>query len=429
MEYQMDKRIKDLLDFLAGGNSRFPASREISRRLDAAGFEELQEADSFKLKKGGRYYIRRMDTAIIAFIVGSKKLAESGFYLASSHIDSPALKLKPASQKLDHELCRIGVEVYGGPIVRTWIDRELGISGRVIIRNKKAYESHVIDLKQPVAIIPNAAIHMNRELNSGFEYNKQTHLQAILSVEKHEGDPLKSLVAKHVKVKEADVQEMDLYLYDYQKPSLIGMEGEMIVSGRLDNLAMTHAILQGLIDSGKPAHTSVGVFYDHEEIGSRSPQGAFSSLLGEVLERIALCRGDSREDFYRALRNSFMISADMAHAYHPAYAEKYDADYSPKMNRGPVIKRNANLSYASTADSSLRFIDLCSKAKVKHQEFLVRSDMPCGSTVGPIVAANLGLNSVDIGNPMWAMHSVRETAGVKDHLDLIAVLKTYFSAN
>ncbi|MCK9557899.1 MAG: M18 family aminopeptidase [Candidatus Cloacimonetes bacterium] len=425
----MHKNIKDLLDFLTKGNSRYPASREISKRLDAAGFIELNEAHGFTLKKGEKYYIRRMDTAIIAFVMGSKKLADSGFYMASSHIDSPALKLKPESLKTDNDVCRIGVEVYGGPIVHTWLDRELGISGRVIVKNKKAYESHTIDLKQPLAIIPNAAIHINREINKGFEYNKQTHLQAVLSVNPHENNPLKALMAKHLKVKDADVLEMDLYLYDYQAPCLIGLDEEMIASGRLDNLAMTHAILTGLIDSSKPAHTSVGVFFDHEEIGSQSPQGAFSSLLSEVLERIALSQSNSREDYYRALRNSFMISADMAHAYHPSYSEKYDEDYSPKMNRGPVIKRNVNLRYASTADSSLRFMDLCAKAKVQHQEFLVRSDMPCGSTVGPVVAANLGISIVDIGNPMWAMHSVRETAGVKDHMDLIAVLKTYFSGN
>jgi aspartyl aminopeptidase len=190
---------------------------------------------------------------------------------------------------------------------------------------------------------------------------------------------------------------------------------------------MTHAILQGLLDSKKGTRTAVAVFYDHEEVGSQSPQGAFSSLLTEILERIVLSRGGSREDFYRTLRNSFMISADMAHAFHPSYPEKYDPDYSPRMNQGPVIKRNANLRYASTGDSSLRFIQLCQKAKVKHQEFLVRSDMPCGSTVGPVVAATLGIHTVDIGNPMWAMHSIRETAGVKDHLALITILKEFFS--
>ncbi len=423
----MSKQINDFMHFLDAANSRFPASAEIADRLEKAGFAELKESAEFKLKKGGKYYIRRMDTAIIAFVMGSKPLNENGFAMASSHIDSPALKLKPESIKLDHEVCRVGVEVYGGPILHTWVDRELSISGRVIIKKGKGQEAITIDLKKPVAIIPNAAIHMNREINKGFEYNKQNHLQAILSVQKHEGNPVRSLIAEHLKVKPEDILEMDLYLYDLQPSSLLGIEEDLIVSGRLDNLAMTHAILSGIITAKNPAQTSVAVFYDHEEVGSESPQGANSSLLTEVLERISLSQKGSREDFYRALRQSFMISADMAHAYHPAYAEKYDPDYSPLMNKGPVVKRNTNLRYASTSDSSLHFIQLCEEAKVQHQEFLVRSDMPCGSTVGPMVAALLGIPTVDIGNPIWAMHSVRETGGTQDHIDLIKVLKRYFA--
>ncbi len=423
----MNKQINDFMRFLDAASSRFPASAELADRLGKAGFTELKESAEFKLKKGGKYYIRRMDTAIIAFVMGSKPLNENGFAMASSHIDSPALKLKPESIKLDHDVCRVGVEVYGGPILHTWVDRELSISGRVIIKKGKGQEAITIDLKKPVAIIPNAAIHMNREINKGFEYNKQNHLQAILSVQKHEGNPLASLIAEHLKVKPEDILEMDLYLYDLQPSSLLGIEEDLIVSGRLDNLAMTHAILSGIITAKNPAQTSVAVFFDHEEVGSESPQGANSSLLTEVLERISLSQKGSREDFYRALRQSFMISADMAHAYHPAYAEKYDPDYSPLMNKGPVIKRNTNLRYASTSDSSLRFIQLCKKAKVQHQEFLVRSDMPCGSTVGPMVAAMLGIPTVDIGNPMWAMHSVRETGGTRDHEDLIKVLELYFA--
>jgi aspartyl aminopeptidase len=422
----MNKHIKDFMSFLDQGNSRFMASAQIGKRLDGAGFVELKECDKFILKKGSKYYIRRMDTAIIAFVLGSKAVSETGFAMASSHIDSPSLKLKPESIKVDKDVCRIGVEVYGGPIIHTWVDRELSISGKVIINSKGKYQSKLVDLKKPMAIIPNAAIHVNREINKGFEYNKQNHLQAILSVSKHEGNPLKALLAKELSVNEEAICEMDLYLYDPQPASLVGIEDELLVSGRLDNLAMTHAILQGIIAAKNPAQTSVAVFYDHEEVGSQSPQGAFSSLLTELLERITLAQSTLREDFYRALRNSYMISADMAHAFHPAYPEKYDPDYSPKMNQGPVIKRNANLRYASTSESSLRFAQLCDKARVNHQEFLVRSDMPCGSTVGPVVAATLGIHTVDIGNPMWAMHSIRETAGVQDHLNLIKVLSQFF---
>lgn len=321
---------------------------------------------------------------------------------------------------------KIGVEVYGSPIVSTLIDRELSVAGTVLVITAKGYESMLIDLKQPIAIIPNAAIHLNRDINKGFEYNKQTQLQAMLGLSESSGNPLYELIAKKLKVKAEQIVDSELYLYDPRPATLIGTEGDMISSQGLDNLAMTHAILSGLLSSQKPKQTAMGVFFDHEEIGSQTPQGAMSSLLSEVLERLCLSQSSSREDYYLALRHSFMISADMAHAYHPSYAEKYDPDYSPYMNKGIVIKLNANHRYASTTDSTARFIALCDAAKVPYQKFLVRSDMPCGSTVGPIVAAQLGLDTVDIGNPIWAMHSIRETGGTLDHLYLIKVMEQYF---
>lgn len=423
----MHNDIKDFLSFLDKANSRFTASEAIIDRLKEAGYQELNEKESFKLKKTGKYYIRRMDTAVIAFILGSKTPSETGFKLAASHIDSPALKLKTGTFKCSGDVCRMGVEVYGGPVIHTWLDRELGVSGRVILKNGKNLEHHIIDLKQPLAIIPNAAIHVNRELNKGFEYNAQNHLQAILSVSASEGNPLLKLIADKLNTMVENIVAEELYLYDYQKAALIGSDARMLVSGRLDNLAMTHAILQGLLQSKKAAHTSIGIFFDHEEIGSQTPQGAYSALLGEILERICIAQSLAKEDYYRALRQSYMISADMAHAFHPAYAEKYEPDYSPKMNQGIVIKLNANHRYASTAESSSYFIQLCEAAKVPYQRFLVRSDMPCGSTVGPILAANLGLNTIDIGNPMWAMHSIRETCGIEDHKSLIKLLSHYYS--
>ncbi|HOH60227.1 MAG TPA: M18 family aminopeptidase [Candidatus Cloacimonadota bacterium] len=423
----MDKHLTDFLSFLDGANSRFTASKQIMDRLAAAGFVELSESKSFKLKKGGKYFIRRMDTAVIAFVVGSKSPAESGFKLAASHIDSPSLKLKTQSYRCDRGVCRMGVEVYGGPIVHTWLDRELSVSGRVIVKTPKGNESRTVDLKRPIAIIPNAAIHMNREINKGFEYNKQTHLQAILSVSEKDENPLYALIAKALKIKAADIIADDLYLYDTAEAATIGIQSEMIACGRLDNLAMTHCILQGLLSAKRPKHTAVGVFFDHEEIGSQTPQGAFSSLLSELLERICLALNCSREEYFCAIHSSYLISADMAHAYHPSYAEKYDPDYAPRMNQGPVIKLNANHRYASTAESSQAFIQLCNAAHVPYQSFLVRSDMPCGSTVGPILAADLGISTIDIGNPMWAMHSVRETCGTEDHLYLIKVFEIFFA--
>jgi aspartyl aminopeptidase len=422
----MNSHIQDLLTFLDNSPTSVQASLEIARRLQESGFEELDEGSAWKLDPGGKYYVRRLDTTVIAFVIGSRPLPESGFNLASSHIDSPSLKLKPDSLHTEKGITQIGVEVYGGPIISTWTDRELGIAGRVVVKRNGELASHAVDLKDAVAIIPNVAIHLNREVNKGFEYNKQTHLQAILNTSTDAGNPLLSALAAALDVNPEQIAEMDLFLYDKAKATLAGLDRSLVVSGRLDNLGMTHAILSSLREVRDPGTTCVGAFYDHEEIGSQSPQGAASSLLSEVLERLSLALGCDREQHYLALRRSFMVSGDMAHAYIPAYKEKYDPAYAPVMNQGPVIKFNSSLRYASTAESSARFASLCEKAGVKYQKFLMRSDLLCGSTVGPIVSAQFGIPTVDVGNPMWAMHSVRETCGAHDHSALIQVLKQYY---
>lgn len=422
----MNNHIQDLLSFLDDSPTAFQASLGIETRLQMAGFRALDETQNWKLEKGAKYYMKRADTAILAFIIGSKPLVESGYQIAASHIDSPSLKLKPATVKTESCVTRVGVEVYGGPIISTWIDRELGIAGRVTVKTGDTYRSIPVNMNRPLAIIPNAAIHLNREINKGFEYNKQVHLQAILATGSEAGNPLLSALAAHLDLSLDSIREMELYLYDLAKSSLTGMDASLIVSGRLDNLAMTHAILSALTEAQTPQATCLAAFFDHEEIGSGTQQGADSSLLGEVLERIALALGLKREEQLRALHSSFLISADMAHAFHPSYAEKYDRDYAPAMNQGPVIKINGNYRYTSTSESTLRFLDLCEAAGIKAQKFMTRSDMPCGSTVGPVVSALLGIPAVDIGNPMWAMHSARETCGVKDHKSLIKVLKQYY---
>ncbi len=424
----MNKCIEDLLSFLDDSPTSFQANKEIITRLKASGYTHVDENEPFHPEVGGKYYISRFDTAVIAFVIGSDPIPETGYNLAASHIDSPLIKIKGQSVRTDKGISRVGTEVYGGPIIAGWLDRELSLAGRVIVKNQDGtYSAHTVNLKRPIAIIPNAAIHLNREINKGFEYNKQTQLQAIISTDSIAGNPLLAAIAEDLQLSPEQICDMDLFLYDPRPAAIIGFNNDMISSGRLDNLAMTHAILSAIMNADAPKTTSVAVFYDHEEIGSRTPQGAMSSLLSEVLERIALGMGISREDHFRSLRKSYLISADMAHAYHPNYPEKYDGDYVAVMNQGPVIKVNADFRYSSTADSSLKFIRTCDKAGVKYQRFLVRSDMPCGSTVGPIVSAELGISAIDIGNPMWAMHSIRETMGVGDHKALIKVLKTYYT--
>ncbi len=422
----MDSLIKDLLNFLTGSRSSFLASLEIEKRLKAEGFIYLPEDKPFKIKSGGKYYIRHFGTAVIAFVVGSEPVAKAGFNLAGSHIDYPCFKLKPQSIKTEKGITKMGVEIYGRPIISGWLDRELGIAGKVIVKTDKGYKVEYVDLKKPVAIIPNVAIHLNREVNKGFAYNTQTQLNAILSVNATGTNPLYSFIAKELKIKEAQIGETELFLYDFNLPTLIGLDQDMIASQGLDNLSMSHCILSALLKCDKPQKTAVGIFFDNEEIGSGTPQGAESLFLEEILERICLSQSSSREDFYIALRNSFFISADVANAWHPSFAEKYEPDYAPLMNKGPVIKFDAYNGYASNAESSYRFIQLCEKAKVPYQKFMVRSDATSGVTIGPILSARLGLNTVDIGNPIWAMHSIRETGGTEDHLFLIKVLMEYF---
>jgi len=423
----MDNYIHDLMAFLDNAPTSVHASLQIAERLEKAGYVLLDESQPWKLVPGGKYYIRRAETAVAAFAVGSTIPSSTGYRIAASHIDSPALKIKPQSLSKSGNITLVGVEVYGGPILATWTDRELSIAGMAVVRGESGFASVPVDLKRPVAVIPNAAIHLNRDVNNGFVYNKQTHLQAMLDTGSESENPLLEAVAAALDVPADRIADMDLFLYDPSPACLAGLQENMLLSGRLDNLAMTHAILASLLDVANPEATAVGMFFDHEEIGSETLQGAMSSLLEEILERVGIAMGMDAEQRYLALRSSFLVSADMAHAFHPAYADKYEPSYSPQMNKGPVIKINAGQRYSTTAASSARFASLCESAGVACQKFMTRSDLPCGSTVGPIVSSRLGIPAVDIGNPMWAMHSIRETCGTQDHLDLIRVLHLYYT--
>lgn len=418
------------MEYLDQSPCSVQAAEQSESRLARAGFVHIKEDEPFELCAGGRYYLVRNDSAVIAFVLGAKDVTTNGFNIVGAHLDSPSLKLKAETLKQDRGLWRIGTEVYGGPIVNTWIDRELGIAGKIVIRNGNPHNpilrSLPIHIRKPVALIPNAAIHLNRDINSGFEYNKQVHLQAILGCSTESDNPLAAMILKELDLPDAVIPELDLYLYDLQTATLTGMNSEFICSGRLDNLAMSHAILTAIANVANPTSTAVAVLYDNEEIGSETMQGAKGNFLASVLERIALSQNLSREEYMMSLCKSFMISADMAHAFHPAFAEKYDPDYAPRMNQGPVIKINGNQRYATTAESAITFSRLCEESGVKYQKFMTRSDMPCGSTIGPGISTALGIKTVDVGNPMWAMHSVRETCGTSDHSDMIRVLTHFY---
>lgn len=428
------KNIQDLLNFIDRSPTPFHAVNEMKNLLIHQGYSELKETNSWKLSPNGKYFLTRNGSSLIAFIVGMKSQDASGFKIIGAHTDSPNLKLKPNSTYGKNGYLQLGIEVYGGVLLSTWTDRDLSLTGRIIIKGKKQPLSKLIRFDEPLLRIPQLAIHFNRDVNEkGLILNKQNHLPPIISLTGKKNptkDLLEKMIAKKLKCLPADILSMELSLYDTQPASIGGANGEFIFSGRLDNLASCHASLIALTESKtKDPMTRAIAFYDHEEVGSDSAQGAGSPFLKNVLERLVLHSENSRELFFRSMANSFFISSDMAHAAHPNYAEKHDSNHMPILNGGPVIKSNSNQRYATEGVSSAWFEMICKKAGIPVQKFVVRTDLGCGSTIGPITASNLGIRTVDVGNPMLSMHSIREMAGANDHLPLIKAFKKFFTTH
>jgi aspartyl aminopeptidase len=421
-------RVQNLLEFINRSPTPFHAVHEMKCYLSDKGFTEINETDAWNLAPNGKYFLTRNDSSLIAFTVGSKP--DEGFKIIGAHTDSPNLRLKPHAGYGKSGYLQLGVEVYGGVLLSTWTDRDLSLAGRVILSGKNKPFSKLIRFEQALLRIPQLAIHLNRDVNKkGLILNAQNHLPPIFSLQKKSSadEILKKMIARELKCKPGDILGLELSLYDTQPGTLAGPEEEFIFSGRLDNLASCHSAMQALAESNNSAPTTrVIAFYDHEEIGSETAQGAGSPFLKDVLERIT--QDEKREGFLRALAKSFFISADMAHAIHPNYSDKHDAQHMPLINAGPVIKSNAGQRYATDALSSAWFELLCKKAGVPVQKFVVRSDLGCGSTIGPITAANLGIRTVDVGNPMLSMHSIREMAGAKDHELMTLAFKEFFKS-
>lgn len=421
---------ENLIDFINHSPVSYFASKNISKILEDNSFQKLNEDDKWNLIKGEKYYIERNNSSVIAFVMGEKKPWDSGFNIVGAHTDSPLFKIKNESLSVKSGLLTINIEVYGGAIISSWLDRELSIAGRVSIIKNGVVSNELIDFKRPVAFIPNLAIHLNRDVNKGFEYNKQTQLSAILTdINSNEnGDiSLKKIVATEFDMDLNSILELDLFLYDTQKGLLTGLDSTIISSGRIDNLAMCHSILTSITQQSDSLHTSMGLFFDNEEIGSQTMQGADSNFLISTIERIIFSMGGTLEDNYRARSKSFLISADGAHAQHPNFSEKHDSSYSPIINKGPVIKLSANYRYATTSESAAKFILLCQNLNIPYQKIVNRSDIPSGSTIGPMTSANLGINTVDVGNPMLAMHSIREYQGVLDHFYMTKIITSFFN--
>ncbi len=412
---------KDLIDFIYESPSMFHAASTMANFLEENGFTELNLEDAWELEKGGKYYTRKNSSALIAFVVGNGELEEEGYKIIGSHTDSPTFRIKPKSEMKDGDgFLRLNTEIYGGPILNTWLDRPLSIAGRVSVEGEDLLKpkEYLIDFEEPIVTIPNLAIHMNREANSGFKLNAQSHTLPLLTMvnEKFEKDGfLLKLIAEKLGVEADSILDFELFLYEYEKGCLVGLEEEFISVGKLDNLAMAHASLKALVEAGKSKKTNVLVAFDNEEVGSETKQGAASPMLKDILKRISLSLGKNEEDFLRSLERSFLISADQAHSIHPSYSEKADPTNYPIINQGPAIKIAANQAYTSDSNSAAVYESICRKAGVPVQKFTNRSDARGGSTIGPISSTQLAINSVDIGNPVLAMHSIRELGGVKDH--------------
>lgn len=423
---------QELVRFIDASPNNFFAVDTLKKELTANGFTQLRAGDSWTLERGGRYFVTKNDSSLFAFVPGSEEVAEAGFKLICAHCDSPSFRIKPMPEMLtEGGVLKLNTEVYGGPILYTWFDRPLSMAGRVIVKSDNPLKPNVrlVNFNRPVLVIPHLAIHLNRAVNDGNAISKQKDMLPVLTILKDTCEKenfLLRLVAQELGVLPEEVLDFDLTLYEFQKGSLVGLNEEFISCGRLDDLAMVHAGMRALLDTAPCKQTKVLAIFDNEETGSGTKQGAASPVLRNIMERIILSLGGNAEDFYRAVDHSFMISADMAHAIHPNYPEKHDPTNHPKMGCGPVIKIHANQKYLSDADSTAVFESICKLAGVPCQKFVNHSDMVGGSTLGNILTSQMEMRGVDIGNPMWAMHSVRETACVTDHAYAIKAFTKFF---
>lgn len=427
------KYAQRLIDFLYDSPTAFHAVDNVKKSLEENGFNEVREEEKWNLEKGGKYYTTKNGSALVAFTVGKGEVEEEGFKIVGAHTDSPTFRIKPNCEIIgENNYIKLNTEVYGGLIRSTWMDRPLAIAGRVVLKGENPLYPRIqlVNINRPILIIPSLAIHMNREVNAGVELNPQKDtlpLLAMVTEHLEKENVLINTLAKEMNVSKDEIIDFDLFLYEFEKGSIVGLNNEFISASRLDDLQMVHAGIEALIKAPITSGVNVMVCFDNEEVGSSTKQGADSDMLANILERIVLCLGKGREEFFRALGKSFIISADNAHAVHPNSPEKADPTNRPIINKGPVIKINANCAYTSDADSSSVYEVICKEAGVPVQKFVNRSDARGGSTIGPISSTHLNIRSVDIGNPTLAMHSIRELAGVEDHTYVTKSLVKFFS--
>ena len=414
-----------LLDFIEKSPTAFQAVDEMQKRLTENGFEVLSEKEYWKLVPGGKYLVTRNNSALIAFCIPEKE--SRVFHIMASHSDSPSFKIKENPEiKVDNSYVKINVEKYGGMLMAPWFDRPLSVAGRVIIRRNDGLEEKLVDIKRDLVMIPNLAIHMNREANNGVAYNPQKDLQPLFAAGNTDRTLLE-IIAEQVGIKKEDIISHDLFLYNRMPGTVWGADREFVSSARLDDLQCAFASMEGLLRAQNHEAIAVHCVMDNEEVGSGTKQGAASTFLKDTLLRINMGLGRTYEEYLMTLAGSFMVSADNAHALHPNYTDKTDPTNHPVLNKGIVIKFNANQKYCTDAVSAAIFKELCTKAGVPYQTFVNRSDIAGGSTLGNISNTQVPMNTVDIGLPQLAMHSPYETAGVKDTEYLVRAAEELFA--
>ena len=414
-----------LLDFIEKSPTAFQAVDEMQKRLTENGFEVLSEKEYWKLIPGGKYLVTRNNSALIAFCIPEKE--SRVFHIMASHSDSPSFKIKENPEiKVDNSYVKLNVEKYGGMLMAPWFDRPLSVAGRVIIRRNGGLKEKLINIKRDLVMIPNLAIHMNREANNGVSYNPQKDLQPLFAVGNTDRTLLE-IIAEQTGVKKEDIISHDLFLYNRMPGTIWGADKEFVSSARLDDLQCAFSSMEGFLQGNREESISVHCVLDNEEVGSSTRQGAASAFLKDTLMRINMGLGRTQEEYYMALADSFMISADNAHALHPNYTDKTDPVNRPVLNGGIVIKYNANQKYCTDGVSAAIFKDICDRAKVPYQTFVNRSDMAGGSTLGNISNTQVPVKTVDIGLAQLAMHSVYETTGAKDTESLVKAATVFFA--
>lgn len=415
---------EELLAFIQKSPTCFHAVAAMKEILEAEGYGELREEDRWNLEKGGKYYVTRNDSALIAFAIPEEEA--KGYRIMASHSDSPTFKIKENPEmEAEGRYVKLNVERYGGMICAPWFDRPLSVAGRVVVKEGEEIVSKLVDVDRDLLMIPNLAIHMNREVNDGYKFNAQKDMLPLYGMSSAKGTFLKT-VAEAAGVKEEEILGHDLFLYNRQEGTVWGAEEAFVSSARLDDLQCAFSSLKGFLAGKKEKYIAVHCVLDNEEVGSGTKQGAASTFLRDVLVRINSGLGQEQEDYLRRLAGSFMVSADNAHAVHPNYGEKADPVNRPCMNEGIVIKHSANQKYCTDGVSAAVFKDLCKRAGVPFQTFTNRSDILGGSTLGNISTTQVAVNAVDIGLAQLAMHSPYETAGVKDTAYLIKAAEMLF---